>query len=486
MAAIALTDEQRAVATAPPGPSLVLAGPGTGKTAALTAHIAHLVRERGIGPASVLALTFSNRAAQELRARLAELLGDDGRAVDVATFHGFALRLVRQWRTALGYPPMPLRVCDGRVTQAILAETLSALGIGRTDLPLRHLARAIEQYRLAGVGGVHHAALQAISRAFEVRLRAHGAVDYPGMLLLAARLLRERPEVVRLCRLAYRAVLVDEAQDACALQYELVRPLAAHHRHLVLVGDPAQSLFAWRGADGTVLGAFLRDFPEATVRTLSQNFRSSPQIVAVANALGARLPVCLALQAVGPSGPPPIVHRAADDVAEAAFIAEEIVRLVRGGMLRHPGDAAVLIRANAQAPPIAGALCSRDLLDCASSAQSLGPVARPRGLADPAATTRHDSVRLLTIHAAKGLEWPVVFLPGLEEGVLPHRQALGAEDAREALMAERRVAYVAVSRPRLRLYLTYCRSRSHAGVSVPSQPSRFLEELADLPITRAA
>ncbi len=487
-----LTAEQRAVVTAPEGPLLVLAGPGTGKTAVLTDRIAHLIGEHGIVPASILALAFSNRAAQELRLRLAALLGADGRAVDVATLHGFGLRLLRQWQAMLGYASTPLRVYDERAALALLAQTLGGTGVAVGPLPLRALRRALDRHRLALTGGAHAVTLQAIAAAYETQLRRRGAVDYPAMLLEPLRLLRKHPEVARLLRVAYRAVLLDEAQDTCAVQYALVRQLAERHRHLVLVGDPAQSLFAWRGADGSVMRTFLRDFPETTVRTLSQNFRSTPQIVAVANTIGAGLPSRLALQAVGPSGPATVVHRAADEADEAAYIAGEVIHLLARGLIRNASEVAVLIRANAQAPPLAGELRARGLFGGPSIERMPEHPAAGDDLPDDleqhstgvTGATARRSVSLLTIHAAKGLEWPAVFVAGLEEGLLPHRRAFDSGETVDALVAERRAAYVAVTRPRWRLYLTCSRARLRGGVSIPSQASRFLEDLAGLPLTR--
>ena len=152
---LTLTAEQQAVVTAPEGPLLLLAGPGTGKTAVLAARIAHLISARGIAPASVLALTFSNRAAGELRTRLALLLGDDGGAVDVATYHGFGLRMLRHWQRALGYGPGPLAVIAGPEALTLLATTAKDLGFTAGQVPLRALLAAVERYRMGAGDPVH-------------------------------------------------------------------------------------------------------------------------------------------------------------------------------------------------------------------------------------------------------------------------------------------------------------------------------------------
>jgi DNA helicase-2/ATP-dependent DNA helicase PcrA len=213
VARLALTAEQQAVVTAPDGPLLVLAGPGAGKTAVLTARIAQLITDRGVGPASVLALTFSNRAAQELRARLAERLGDKGNVVDVATFHDFGLRVLRQWRTRLGFPANRLTVYDAQAARAVFTDVVRACGVPAGGLPLRVLWHVVEHYRMTGSGGAHAATLQALTAAYEAELRRRSAVDFPAMLREPLRLLQGHPDVARLYRVAYRAILVDEAQD---------------------------------------------------------------------------------------------------------------------------------------------------------------------------------------------------------------------------------------------------------------------------------
>lgn len=489
---LTLTAEQQSVITAPDGPLLLFAGPGTGKTAVLAARIAHLISDRGIAPASVLALTFSNRAAGELRARLTLLLGDDGGAVDVATYHGFGLRVLRQWQTALGYRPGPLAVIAGPEALTLLATTTRDLGFTLGQVPLRALFGAVERYRMGAGDPVHAAALQTIVTAYERELRRRQAVDYPAMLLLPLRLLRHHPPVERLHRVAYRAVLVDEAQDTCPTQYALVRQLAAQHRHLFLVGDPAQSLFAWRGADNGVFHDFLRDFAEAHVYTLSQNFRSTPQIVAMANAIGAGLPLHVALRTSNASGPSPVLYPADGEQEEADFIATQVARLQTQGTVGNLGEIAVIVRANGQLKPVAAALQARGLpchymtpdakRDCTDQPSPTGTLLHaPAGAAHSPAT---GAVSLLTVHAAKGLEWPVVFVAGLEEGTLPHSRTL--REGAAAVAGERRVAYVALSRPQHRLYLSWRRTRVVGDQRIACRPSRFLADLADLPMARAS
>ncbi|MGE3795878.1 MAG: ATP-dependent helicase [Dehalococcoidia bacterium] len=616
-----LSPAQRDAVLVADRPLLILAGPGSGKTTVLAARIAYLVTARGIPPTSVLALTFSTKATRELRARLGGLLGAAARSVDVTTFHALGLRIVRQWSEAIGWGTGPLAVYGDGEARRVLREVTGELGFDPKRLPLRHLAARLERYRLEGEPAVGHTAqLAAFAERYEALLRRRGAVDYPAMLSLPLRLFAARHEALRLLQDSYRHVLCDEFQDVCAAQYRLLKLLAERHRNLVVVGDPLQTLYGWRGADSRFLLEFERDFPEARVIGLDQNFRATGRLVDLANTLGAPLPYGRRLWTDNPPGELARLHAADDDGAEAAFVAAEIARLCADGRVAHPGEVGVLYRTNQQVHRLALALrehrlpyrvrgagdlfARREVRDAVaylrlahsaddgaalarivntpprrlgrlaaalrtSSARAgeLPSLARPHGpaaiagaealltlvdelhargrelppaplldlildrsgyrvwlegLPDGAARLRHlaalrdlaehaegdlgtwladlqlgedvaagpdeaERVVLTTIHGAKGGEWRVVFVVGLEEGLLPHAHALLADPAaRDGVEAERRVAYVAVTRPREGLYLLYTRSRRRGDQSEPRRPSRFLRGLSLDLIERAA
>ena len=530
-----LSEEQRRVALAPDGPLLVIAGPGSGKTTTMAARIAYLLDGRQVGPGSVLAVTFTRAAARALRARLVTMLGERGQAVDVTTLHGFGLRVIRHWSGQIGFAPGgPLRVCGAACSRTLLREVLEGAGGGehsRAD----GMARALERHRLratdiaalrdgakysSGSRGCD-APLVVLAAAYEDLLLRRRLVDYAAMLAWPVRLFDASPTALRLCQDAYRTVLADEFQDLCAIQYTLLRLLAARHRNLVAVGDPCQSVYGWRGADAELFERFLRDFPDARVHTLEQNFRSTGRIVGLANAMGVDLGVPRRLWTANPPGPEALVYGAADEADEARFVAAEIERLAAAGAIRHVGEVAVLYRTNEQAQGLKRALRERGLAwrlqaasdPAAEADDDLAPSATPRVPAPSATPVTPASpqaavtggresapvidaaprVVLTTIHAAKGEEWRVVFVVGVEEGLLPHARTLdeGADrparagrrlaDAGDGLADELRVAYVAVTRPRERLYLSYCRSRSRGEWREPRGPSRFLRRLpADL------
>jgi DNA helicase II / ATP-dependent DNA helicase PcrA len=481
-----LSAEQRRVVLAGDGPLLVMAGPGSGKTTTMAARVAHLVEERRVGAASVLAVTFTRAAAHALRARLATMLGERARQVDVTTFHGLGLRLVRHWSRQIGYPPGMLRVCRDGAARALLSEAAAAAGIDLERAPPQ-LERLLERHRLTadadgGGGNGHSRALAALAAAYERLLLERRLVDYPAMLVLPVRLFLSHPRALRVCQDAYRAILADEFQDVCGAQYALLRLLAERHRNLAVVGDPCQSVYGWRGAEPALFERFLRDFPEAQACSLDQNFRSTGCIVGLANALGAGLGFPRRLWTDNPHGYRAVVHEAADEAAEAAYVAAEIRRLLETGAIRHAGEVAVLYRTNGQARALRRALQDGGLPYRLEphpelvEGESGGPAAGGADVLELLDQTPR--VALTTIHGAKGGEWRVVFVVGLEEGLLPHSATTEGPAAQTTALAdELRVAYVAVTRPRERLYLTYCRRRRRGEWSAPVDPSRFLRRL---------
>jgi len=481
-----LSAEQREVVLAPDGPLLIVAGPGSGKTMVLAAKIAYLVGWRQIPPTNILAITFATKAARELGARLCGLLGEQGAAVDVSTFHAFGLRIVRQWSEELGLGPGPVAVYGKKEARAALREVATNLRIDLDRYPLPELSGQLERLRLGGgKAASERGTVQAVADAYQEMLRRRGAVDYPAMLGLPLRLFIEHPSALRLCQDSYRIVLCDEFQDVCASQYALLRSLAARHHNLIVVGDPQQTLYGWRGADIRFLDGFRRDFPETRIMSLHQNFRSTRQIVDCANALGASLPSSRLLWTDNAFGGAIGLYVAADEQAEATFVAVEIERLVAERIVDGVDQVAILYRTNWQARPFTIALRQRGL-PYRSTLQDRAEEARRNPDSWPADLQRDEEVacdaddtegiRLSTIHQAKGGEWTVVFVVGLEERLLPHARALadGAGDQGVSIDEERRVAYVAVTRARERLYLSYCRTRRRGDRIEMRKPSRFL------------
>jgi DNA helicase II / ATP-dependent DNA helicase PcrA len=455
------SDEQLRAILAPEGPLLVLAGPGSGKTNTLADRIGYLVRVLRVPPHRVLAFSFTRVAAATLRDRLALRLGRDAAAVAVTTFHSFGRRITERWAVDLGYDGPRLRVLSREDARSLLAEAFGALaGEPPPDLALETIEEAVFRVRLGEMPSADDALALALAEAYEGALRERRALDYTAMLALPLRLFAHRPEILRRYRDAYRHILVDEYQDVNLAQYRLARLLAGGHDCLTVVGDPAQTIYSFAGASARFLLDFPREYPGATVAALTRNYRSTGHIVEATNVVALPLPYGRPLWTANDAGPPPILRAADDPADEAAYVAAEIRRLLDRRLVAGPAGIAVLSRNNDQFPAIARALAARHI---------------PHG--DRRATG--DRVRLATVHAAKGDEWIAVFVTGLEEGLLPDRRAVRAGDD-AALVAERHLAYVAVSRPRERLYLTYCTRRPLSGdtaTSEPLAPSRFLVAL---------
>jgi DNA helicase II / ATP-dependent DNA helicase PcrA len=375
--------QQRAAITAGEGPLSILAGPGSGKTTTLAGRIAYLVSDRGVPPTSILAITFTTAAAAALRQRLETVLGGDAARVDIRTFHSFGLRVIRSWSEELGFGQLPPAVYGREDARAVLREAARELGLAvRADHPagqesdpwalsLAQLDRTVERHRLANARAERMPAMDSdvldadvlaeLSAAYERRLEARAAVDYPSMLTLPLRLLDTNEQALHMLQDAYRWVLVDEYQDCCQLQAAILQRLTARHQNVAVVGDPLQSVYGFRGADPRPLSEFPRTFPGAQVVVLEENHRSTHTVVSLANALAAPLGQRPASWTSNPEGPPARVYAAEDDAEEALFIAEEVTRLLEGGELARPSQAAVLFRTNAQAQAFALALRARGI-----------------------------------------------------------------------------------------------------------------------------
>ena len=464
------------------GPLLIVAGPGSGKTTVLAARIAYVIVARQVAPARVLALTFATRAARDLRARLEHLLGDAAQEVTVSTFHAFGLRIVRRWSEDLGFEPGPLAVYDADDAGVLLHEVSRWARFDLSGFPTRELADKVTRARLKPEDSSVSAEIRKLATAHEHCLVRRRAIDYPGMLVMPLRLFTARPDILRVLQDSYSCVVCDEFQDVCAPQYELLRQLAARHRNLAVVGDPCQAVFGWRGADVRFLLDFAQDFPDAQRIDLTQNYRSTGQIVDVANVLGVRLAFRPPLWTTNSDGPPVSLRALADERAEAAFVASEIGRLLNAGVVGELAHVAVLFRTNHQATPLASEFRARGLPYRAQRGICLHPSV-DLAISDQGPP----AVLLTTIHGAKGGEWRVVFVVGIEEGLLPHRRALEAERRSACgLDEELRLLYVAVTRAQERLYLSHCRTRQVGARREMRYPSRFLRGLRSNNVTQVA
>jgi DNA helicase II / ATP-dependent DNA helicase PcrA len=653
-----LNEEQRAAVEHGDGPLMVLAGAGTGKTRVLVHRIARLV-ERGTEPWAILAVTFTNKAAGEMRHRLRQLLGEAADAMWIGTFHATCARILRRYAERVGLTRSFVIFDDA--DQVKLVERLLKEAALDAEVSPRTVLSRIDRAKNRGVDprsiqtGLYDDVVERIYPLYQAQLAKENAVDFNDLLLKVLELLG-REDTGRALRLRFRHVLVDEFQDTNRVQYDLVQKLAEATRNLTVVGDDDQSIYAWRGAEPRNLLDFDRDFPDAKVIKLEQNYRSTQTILDAANAVIGknRDRHDKSLWTDRGAGEAIELYQAGDERGEAYFVASSIRRLLDDGPLS-PNDVAILYRTNAQSRvleehlraarvpakvvgavsfferkevkdviaylrllgnPAADSAFERvvnvpargigeatvDRLRAAARANGTGIYeaarlaargevagigAAPRkklagfvelmvGLADVIAQgasvaetiiqvvdrsglrakleadssteardrlgnlaelvstatdfddeveagggadgdrlegadddgdgeaagegggggrrtvddflerialssagdqTASEQVVLMTIHIAKGLEWPVVFLTGLEDGLFPSlREREGAsEDA--ALEEERRLAYVAITRARERLVVSHARTRRVWGEFRPQSPSRFLDDL---------
>ena len=564
-----LDQEQREVALAIRGPVCVLAGAGTGKTRAITHRIAYAAASGVMDPAHVLALTFTVRAAGELRGRLRQLGAGQVRA---STFHAAALRQLNYFwpRIVGGRPPQLIDAKGSLVREAarLARVRLDAVSDAASEVewaktmqlrPDEYAAEAVAAGRSPAAGGA--AEFAAVYAGYEQLRRERHLIDFESVLELTAAMLFENRVAAEQVRGMFRYFVVDEYQDVNPLQKLLLDAWLGDRDELCVVGDPHQTIYSFTGATPSYLTGFTAEFPAASVVRLVRDYRSTPQVVAVANQL---VKAAAPLVAQRKAGPSPLLTEFGDETDEAAGVAVQIRALIAGGVPAR--EIAVLVRINAhteryelmlaeagvpyvvrgaerfyERPVVkqalvlmrgaargeaatvataaigsaAGDMVGRgDALPVAvrhvltgmgftASAPGPGAAARERWeslaaiaqLADdmhaqqPAATLGDfaaeltqraelghapvvNGVTLASMHAAKGLEWDAVLLPGLVEGVLPIVHA----KTPDAVAEERRLLYVAVTRARSHLYLSWSPARTPG--SRPSRVrSRFLDDI---------
>jgi DNA helicase II / ATP-dependent DNA helicase PcrA len=552
-----LDPEQREVALATRGPVCVLAGAGTGKTRAITHRIAYAAAIGVVNPAHVLALTFTVRAAGELRGRLRQLGTAQVRA---STFHAAALRQLNYFwpRVIGGRPPQLVDTKMSLVREAAKQARIHVDGPGLADAASEiewaktTQIRPDSYARAAAAAGrspvVGAAAMAAVYDGYERLRRERHLIDFESVLELTAAIVLEHRGAAQAVHDTFRYFVVDEYQDVNPLQKLLLDAWLGDRDDLCVVGDPQQVIYSFTGATSDYLTGFTAEFPAATFVRLVRDYRSTPQVVAVANQLMRPGP---ALVAQRPPGPRPVLTRYADHADEAAGVAVQIRSLIAAGVAAR--QIAVLVRVNAdtgrfeqalteatvpyvvrgaerfyERPVVRQALVlfrgaalgeaaiadqqdDRDPLPSAvrhvltgigfagrpAQGPAGGSAARERWeslaalaqLADDMYQTRPqaslsdfaaeltqraelghappaEGVTLASMHAAKGLEWDAVFLPGLADGLMPIVHA----KTPAAIEEERRLLYVAVTRARQHLYLSWSQGRA-----ATRQRSRFLE-----------
>ncbi len=351
-----LNPQQRLAAETLEGPVLILAGAGSGKTSALTCRVANLI-DHGVPAWNILALTFTNKAAKEMKERISALVGPAAEEAWISTFHSTCARILRRDIEKMGYS-RSFVIYDDDDQQAVLKEILKRMNIDEKLLPLRELKAKISDARNRLLSPnewfqqserdfrcqrIHDVMLE-----YETRLKANNALDFDDLLVKTLELLAEHPPVLESYRSRFQYVMVDEYQDTNYAQYTLIKLLTSESRNLCVVGDDDQSIYGWRGADIRNILDFEKDYPDATVIKLEQNYRSTANILDAANQVIAhnagRKEKKLWTEAG--EGEPIHLYAAGDERDEAAWVADRIRQMNRKG--RKYGDMAILYRTNAQ------------------------------------------------------------------------------------------------------------------------------------------
>jgi ATP-dependent DNA helicase UvrD/PcrA len=362
-----LNPEQRAAVVAPDGPILILAGAGSGKTRVLTYRIAHLLAERNATVNEMLAVTFTNKAANEMRERVVSIVADGGRIPWVSTFHSACARILRQEGHALGYD-RNFTILDESDSMTTMRRVLEDAALA--DSPPPELVRSrIEQAKneavspeamLASAEQGRETTIANLYRLYQERLRAMNAMDFSDLQLQTYLLFEQFPEVLARWQPRARHLLVDEFQDTNRVQYLVVKALADRSGNLCVVGDEDQSIYRWRGADIRNILDFERDYPTAQTFKLEQNYRSTKTILAAAGGVirNNTERKIKNLWTENDSGEPVTYFTGVTERDEADFIALEIGRLTAAGGMK-PSDVVIFYRVNAQSRVIEEALVRR-------------------------------------------------------------------------------------------------------------------------------
>jgi len=356
-----LNPQQRAAVLHEGSPLLIVAGAGSGKTRVLTHRIAYLLAERNVAPSQILAITFTNKAAGEMAARAASLTGARARSMWLMTFHSACVRILRREARRFGYPSS-FSIYDQADSQRLMALVCRELDLDTKFFPPKGMINQVSNLKnelidyetvMARASGYREKALGEAYTEYQRRLVAAGAMDFDDLIMVTVNLLQAFPDLAAEYRERFRHVLVDEYQDTNHAQYVLVRELAGSGgespAELVVVGDADQSIYAFRGATIRNIEEFERDFAGARVILLEQNYRSTQNILAAANAVVSRNPgrIPKNLWSEAGDGPPITGYVADSEHDEAAFVAEEVDRLSDAGEAA-PGEVAVFYRTNAQ------------------------------------------------------------------------------------------------------------------------------------------
>jgi DNA helicase II / ATP-dependent DNA helicase PcrA len=366
-----LNDAQIQAVTTVDGPLLVVAGPGSGKTRVLTHRVAYIIEEAGVSPWNILAVTFTNKAAREMRDRLVHLVGEeDAHKLTVGTFHATCVRILRRDGHMIEIDPR-FTIYDDGDQMDLIRRVMSAENIDTKRFSPRAVLSRISAAKSRfispkqfeeQIADYYEEIVSRIYPQYQDTLRRNRALDFDDLLGETLRLFDENPDVLERYQDFYRYTLVDEYQDTNHVQYRLVKALSDGTRNICVVGDPDQSIYGWRQADIRNILDFKRDYPDATEVHLELNYRSTRSIVGAADSIikANRQRIERDLRTENDAGDKIRIHEAFDETQEASFVVNEIRRLVATGALRYQ-DCAVMYRTNAQSRALEEAFVRSEL-----------------------------------------------------------------------------------------------------------------------------
>jgi DNA helicase-2/ATP-dependent DNA helicase PcrA len=507
-----LNEFQERAARTTGGPLLVVAGPGTGKTLTIVCRIAHLIRQ-GVRPESILAVTFTNRAAREMKERAEELIGRDAANIFIGTFHLLGLRVIR----------------DGRRNEFIVYSRDEQIELLKSVLEISaKKARQVAE-KISRVQNFLEEMDAETHRKYEIyrsAMRQRNAYDFDDLIRIPIDMLENSEELKKKYEDKFTYIIVDEYQDINPAQYRFLKLLAVNTPNICAVGDADQAIYAFRGADLRSFLNFEKDFPGATKITLSENYRSTGIVLNAAEGVikNNRGRFDKKLVPTRGKGTPVMVISVPDERAEGAAIIREIEERIggtshyqmergnvaRGGSERsfRFSDFAVIFRTNAQAKALEeefsasgipyqfiGRKTRAQMKEAEETIAYLRSLTRLEAVphmttGDPQAAKllgpadffdpRSDAVTLMTLHMAKGLEFPVVFITGCEDGLIPYTLLKDCAEIEE----ERRLFYVGMTRAKDELFILSSRKRFLYGQWLQTVPSPFLAEIPEALVQR--
>ena len=444
----------------------ILAGAGTGKTRVLTHRIAYQINAIRIEPEHSLCLAFTNKAANEIKRRMGQM--GEASLVETGTFHSIAYRQVKARWKDLGIRDEPDLISNrGRYLSRILPKSFNNTEhnfiLSEISWATARRISADDYISEAGNAGrldiIPFASVAEYFRKYSELKRKENFIDFDDIIQLAIEFLAEDPNYAEARHWKFRDLFVDEFQDVNPLQFALLQAWLGPASSLTVVGDPCQAIYSWNGADSRFLNNFEKYYPDSQTITLKDNFRSSPEILALSSSI---LPTMESLNPKMQSGRLPTIRAELNEYEEARSVASLVKELAIGNITL--GDQAVLVRTHAQIPPIAEVFKDQDIKFRVASDSESG-----------AGAGSGDEVEILTLHAAKGLEWKIVHLCGVEEGFHPIAHA----NTELALGEERRLFFVGLTRAEEELHISWARNRS-LGSKRSRKPSTYIKELSNL------